>query len=397
MDTGIFVALINPGIAISFAGAFLLLWNYQRHKRYILLTALSLVAGAIGFLIQYLSIETFALSRLSSNLLFVFAGVGMAVSLLARYKRALSLTTVLALVGGGVGLFVWFLYVTPHTAARVYTINFTFGLLTLMVAAQLRAVPSRRAIDNVMLVLTAFWGLSYFLRPLVVLWIEGVPIEDSSYHQSLYWYTLTLFSAMFILLISLAWIGVLVLDIMDDLGRQSRTDLLSGLLNRRGFEESVTQILAQAESSALPMSMIVCDLDHFKKVNDTYGHVIGDAVIRSFADRLKQHVGERFVTARIGGEEFAILLCGANESAARLFAEGIRASYKSAACMDLPAAVGKELRTTASFGVAQWLSGESGEQLFLRADNALYEAKDAGRDCVRIAEMPRDQDSKAVS
>src|SRR5690606_16898477 len=113
--------------------------------------------------------------------------------------------------------------------------------------------------------------------------------------------------------------------------------------------------------------------------------------------RLKQNVNESFVTARIGGEEFAILLCGSNQSAARLFAEGIRTSYTSAACVDLPAAVGNDLRTTASFGVAQWMPGETGEQLFQRADNALYEAKNAGRDCVRIAAMPSDQGSKAAS
>lgn len=396
MDTGIFIALINPGIAFAFAVAFLLLWDHQRHKRYILLTAVSLAAGAAGFVMQYVTNDAFGLSRLLSNLLFLGAGVGMAMSLVSRYQRRLRLSSVLAVAGCGLSLFIWFLYVTPHIASRIYAINFSFGLLTLMVAAQLRSVTPRRAIDSALLLLTLFWGLSYFIRPVVVMSIEGVSIEDGTYHLSLYWYTLTLFSAMFMLLISLVWAGVLILDIVDNLGHESRTDLLSGLLNRRGFEESVTHKLAHAGNTALPISMIVSDLDNFKTVNDTYGHAVGDAVIRSFAEHLKRNVGEKVITARIGGEEFAILLEGSNLSAAKLFAEGIRSSYRSAAGVDLPAAFASSLHTTASFGVAEWMPGERAEQLYQRADNALYEAKNAGRDCVRVAAMPTDTASIAV-
>src|SRR5690606_15034720 len=122
----------------------------------------------------------------------------------------------------------------------------------------------------------------------------------------------------------------LVLDIMDDLNHQSQTDLLSGLLNRRGFENSAEQKLREAQGSGLPMALLVCDLDHFKAVNDTYGHATGDSVIRIFAERLRTGTSGDHIVGRMGGEEFAVLLCGSDLRAARLFAEGIRTTFSTA-------------------------------------------------------------------
>ncbi len=386
MDTGIFIALINPGIALTFAATFLLLWNYQREKRYILLLSASLAAGAGGFLLQYFLLPNFGLTRLLSNTLFLVAGVGLSISMLGRYNRRLPVRDIMVVWLAGVATYVWYLYGDPNTEYRIYAINFTFGTLTLLIAAELRAVRTRKAVDNIMLFLTVFWGLSFFVRPVVSLWLEDVPVNDVNYHQSIYWYTLTFFCSMFILLISLSSTCALVLDIMDDLNHQSQTDLLSGLLNRRGFEKSAEQKLREAQGSGLPMALLVCDLDHFKAVNDTYGHATGDSVIRIFAERLRTGTSGDHIVGRMGGEEFAVLLCGSDLRAARLFAEGIRTTFSTAPCVELP----DGLRTTASFGIAQWLAGETAEQLFLRADRALYAAKNSGRNCVRVAELPPD-------
>src|SRR5690606_3486428 len=141
------------------------------------------------------------------------------------------------------------------------------------------------------------------------------------------------------------------------------------------------EALRQQRRRSMPVSIIVCDLDHFKAINDTHGHAVGDKVIRTFAECLRVAVGPDHVVGRIGGEEFSILLRGATASAARLFAEGVRTAFATLPMPELPAG----LRTTASFGVAQWQDGESIAELSIRADAALYDAKKAGRDRVRIS------------
>ena len=381
MDTGIFVALINPGIALIFAATYLLLWYNQKQNSHILLMAGAFVAICIGFLLQYFTIYSDTLSRAVSNLLFLAGGVGMATGALARYDLSVPVRPIAAVGAIGFCAFLWFLYVEPSIPLRIYAINFAFGAITLMIAAELRRVPQRKLIDNLLLGLTVFWGVSFFVRPVLVLWIDGPYENYAQYHQSLYWYTLTLSSALFMLLVALNTVCALALDVMEQLRHESQTDALSGLLNRRGFEERAREDLRQAARRNIPISLIVCDLDHFKAINDTHGHAVGDLVIRSFAERLVSHIGPDHAVGRIGGEEFSILLRGANAGTAKLFAEGVRTTFSAAPIPGLP----DELRTTASFGVAECVAGESIEDLFIRADEALYSAKKDGRDRVRAA------------
>jgi diguanylate cyclase (GGDEF)-like protein len=130
----------------------------------------------------------------------------------------------------------------------------------------------------------------------------------------------------------------------------------------------------------VPVSLVICDLDHFKAVNDTWGHAAGDRVIAAFSATLRESAAGHHVVGRIGGEEFAALLPGFNLPAARLFAESVRMAFAGRAIEGFPE--GESF--TASFGVAEIAPGETAASLLLRADLALYEAKRAGRDCVRL-------------
>lgn len=384
MDTGIFVALVNPGIALTFAATYLLLWHHQREKLNILLMAGAFLAICIGFLLQYFTVYSETHSKLVSNLLFLAGGVGVAVGALARYERRVPMRPIAIVAAVGFAAFAWFLYVQPSITLRIYAMNFAFGAITLLIAAELRNVPRRKLIDNVLLGLTMFWGISFFIRPALVMWIEGPYENYAQYHQSLYWYSLTLSSALFMLLVALNTVCAMALDVMEELRHESQTDALSGLLNRRGFEERARDELRAASRNGLPVTLIVCDLDHFKSINDSHGHAVGDLVIKSFAQRLVADIGQEHAVARIGGEEFAILLCGANAHTAKLFAEGVRTVFATCPLPGLPAHV----KTTASFGVAEWSCGENIEKLFVRADEALYRAKKDGRNLVRLAAAP---------
>jgi len=163
--------------------------------------------------------------------------------------------------------------------------------------------------------------------------------------------------------------------------RQALIDGLTGLANRRAATEALHAEAARAERLQTPLAVVLADLDAFKDVNDEYGHTVGDAVLRAFADVLRETVRESDVAGRWGGEEFLLLLPGANEEGAAQLAERIRVRL---ADRDIPGAPG--LRATASFGVAVYAGESNSEQLVVAADGALYQAKRAGKDRVERAQ-----------
>lgn len=381
MDSTVFIALINPGMALIFSAAFLLLGHHQPHLPYIRLLAWSFLALAGGFLLQYFVIVDLNASKLASNMLFLVGGVGLAIGGLGRYGRRPPIGATILLATLGFAGFCWYLYVEPDISGRILAINFSFGAITLVMAGKLRDLPDAQPIDRFLFAMITFWGLTFFVRPVVVIWIEGNYTSYDNFHSSLYWITLTFASSLFLLIFALTLISAITLDLIAELKRESQTDPLSGLLNRRGFEEGLATALSRAARRKLPLALVVCDLDHFKAINDTHGHAAGDEVIVAFASCLRACLGPTSIAGRVGGEEFAVLIEGANLTTARLFAEGARISFTALSFEAVP----DDVHLTASFGVAEWSVGENALNLFARADRALYDAKQAGRDRVRTS------------
>jgi diguanylate cyclase len=163
---------------------------------------------------------------------------------------------------------------------------------------------------------------------------------------------------------------------------EAMLDPLTGLMNRRGFERAVKELFASPESFA-GAAILLADIDHFKKVNDTYGHLLGDKVLRAIAQTVQSNIKGRDLAARLGGEEFAVLLPQTTLQGARTLAEQIRNAVSAgrirrADGKDAPGAI------TVSLGVAIGKKGDSLEQILTRADVALYAAKHAGRNRVSI-------------
>jgi diguanylate cyclase (GGDEF)-like protein len=164
---------------------------------------------------------------------------------------------------------------------------------------------------------------------------------------------------------------------------QALVDGLTGLANRRQAEERLHSEFSRARRLGDPVALIVGDIDHFKSVNDRYGHPTGDAVLCQFADVLREAVREIDVAARWGGEEFAVLLPGSNAAGAAVVAERVRDRLAQRVTLSPH---GAPVRVTASFGVAAFPeTADSATELLAAADAALYAAKRSGRDRVVTA------------
>ncbi|MFA7382630.1 MAG: diguanylate cyclase [Desulfurivibrionaceae bacterium] len=165
-------------------------------------------------------------------------------------------------------------------------------------------------------------------------------------------------------------------QLFKDKDNQAGTDHLTGIMNRRRFTEFLDREMARRQRHAEPLSLIMFDIDHFKRVNDVYGHEIGDLVLREMAQLVGSAARRTDILARWGGEEFVILLPGTTGEAATGFAEKLRATIES---HDFPQ-IG---RATASFGVASLEEKETdGTTLIKHADQAMYTAKQDGRNRV---------------
>ena len=156
----------------------------------------------------------------------------------------------------------------------------------------------------------------------------------------------------------------------------SRRDALTGLTNRRWLDEVLRLEVERAHRYGAPLAVIMVDLDHFKQVNDSFGHAVGDQVLKSAARTLQEAVRLTDVVGRYGGEEFLVLLPNTELGQATALAERMRAGLRLMPVGFRPDPV------TGSFGVTQWAAGDTVAGLVDRADEALYEAKGAGRDRV---------------
>jgi two-component system cell cycle response regulator len=177
-------------------------------------------------------------------------------------------------------------------------------------------------------------------------------------------------------------IGERIINLERRILELANTDPLTGLLNRRAFMERMEQEMSRAQREKKPLSLIMADIDHFKNVNDTYGHQIGDIVLQRFVGQLTTSTRPYDFMGRYGGEEFVVCLPGADGLKAASVSERMRRQVEDMETM-LPDD-SRSIRITASFGTASYSieSGKNIDLLIKRADDALYLAKNKGRNCV---------------
>jgi diguanylate cyclase (GGDEF)-like protein len=177
----------------------------------------------------------------------------------------------------------------------------------------------------------------------------------------------------------------------EDLGQLAITDPLTRIMNRRGITVSVLDAMAQAERYGNPLAVAMADIDHFKQVNDTYGHEVGDKVLADIASVLSESLRMPDKVGRYGGEEFLVVLPHTTLAQARKIAERMRTAV-GAWPFELG---GKETSLTISIGLTEFQKGEDLEQLLSRVDRALYQAKAGGRNLVVTEKTPARAASRA--
>jgi diguanylate cyclase (GGDEF)-like protein len=198
------------------------------------------------------------------------------------------------------------------------------------------------------------WGIDYLEHPLA--WQEPI-------------YT---FGFLFVIVTNLGFLLMCKMRAEADVRLQAMTDDLTGLANRRALDLAIEEAL----QAGRPFAVAMVDLDHFKRINDDFGHSTGDAVLADFAGRLRTAVGPQDQPFRYGGEEFSVLLPGVDLTGAMVVAEHLRQQVARPCSPDGMHAI------TASLGVAAWQPGDTADTLLRRADQGLYQAKALGRNRV---------------
>lgn len=273
------------------------------------------------------------------------------------------------------------IFTLPHDAplhGLLYQLPYVF--MQVLIGIVIVRSRRRQALDILLIVLNACAALSYLAKPLIALGV-GAARTPQEHLATQYGAISQCIGAVTLVAVALVLLLVMMRDTTAEMMARSETDILSGLSNRRGFHVHAERAMIRAMRWGKPLTLVMSDLDHFKAINDSFGHPAGDAVIAQFAQLLRQSADDDAIIGRLGGEEFAVLLVGADLSQGRRYAENARTLLSAGPLAHL----GVDRVTTASFGVAQMAPEESLSSLLERADAALYRAKSGGRDCVHLA------------
>lgn len=375
-----FISLLNPGMGLILAIAFYFLWLHRKTATYNLLAAAGYASSALGFLIQDVLPELpMQIHRIPSNIFFMLTALFVSAAILSRFTievpyRLMAGLTAVAMAGQ-----CWFLFVQPDLPARIVIVSVCAAIMLVFTLVRLHQVDKPHLIDRIFFGFVMIVAANNLMRGFAALSMRDELLAFNGLEDTVYWATVQFSQAMLSIVLALAFMVSVALELIGELRHEACTDKLSGLLNRRGFEEQAAAALKRCEERREPVTLLVADLDHFKSINDTCGHSVGDRVIASFGNLIRRTVASDMIAGRIGGEEFAVLMPGTSLGAAMAYAERIRHQI-ARDCRDLLPAI---LTPSTSIGVCVAGQQRDLHGLIRDADEALYQAKNSGRNRVQ--------------
>lgn len=379
------LSFVTLMFSFIFGGGLLIFAHKHPKFRCLSLIGWGLLLMGLGYVLLGLrQVVSYFVSIIVANSLIYVALILIYRGLFRFLKISVPGEKILSLVGLGflVAVLFYFTYHTFDVNARIMGFSASYALLCFITAYGLTyssqdfaPLPIRFLVVNF-----ASIGLFHVYR---VFWTSGTtPLSNFMEAGSIH--AITVLTSQFIVLFVTFMVIWIASDFLErELKAMTKIDPLTGVNNRRALEDFCAQEFVRSKRTHRPFSLIVCDIDHFKQVNDNYGHPVGDQVLVAVSNLLKQNVRKVDMIARFGGEEFVLVLPETNSYQAQQVAEKLRLLVIQQVIFYQTQA---SLSVTASFGVACLQAGDrSWEALLKAADQALYQAKEKGRNQVAAA------------
>jgi diguanylate cyclase (GGDEF)-like protein len=365
---------VPPVLFLLFGAAFVGVWALERKLRFAVTLAAAFWTLALAMLSQVVGVPPDGgHNALVSGALYAAAMLLVGDWMQRRsgewFPASLAALYLVGIVGG-----LWyFYYVDRNLIVRVYILNFGMGLILLHSCWLARSLLRGSWTDKALFWLLALFGFHFIPRTFFTIGSVVRRTTPQEFAQTEFWQTVVLTTSVIGAAGGLCLLGILVVDIVSKLRHERDLDPLTGLFNRRGLERHAGGVRDARPGHT--RVVVVCDLDRFKAINDTYGHDVGDAVLTAFAGIIRENVRKDDVVARTGGEEFVLVLERISELQAFALAERIRKAVEKTRFHGVRA----NEPVTCSFGLAAVAGGEPFWSSLKRADKALYEAKRRGR------------------
>lgn len=375
--------LLTPLMFAIFAAAFIVVWA-KGNSRAGLVIGIGYLFGATAFAVELLAAATAGPDERSflPDILYVATPSMIAMGVLLHFEQDAKFKWFASLLAAFVLCQGWFFFVEPDPVIRSALAS---GAAALVLVAPIYFImglgsAGARWISAAL----AGSGLFFMANAVAVLTVMNKDmgqkaLSDTVFGQVTFFGTAVCSVALAsMLLISLIWKQLRAVEAL------STRDAMTGLLNRRGLEQALPEKL----NTGGEHSLISVDVDHFKRINDQFGHSAGDEVLKEVVRRLEGCQRSSDIVARLGGEEFCAILPGAPVEVAKLLAEQIRMSIEiSPIAATSNDGKSQSLNVTASFGVTGFAGPDDFSSALRRSDQALYDAKDGGRNrvCVRPA------------
>jgi len=367
--------LLSPALFMGVAGVFYKIARDRPEHATAYFFAISYCFGAIGFLADFARFAVpNTLCSVVSNIAYLTASISFAVGLLKRAGRPVPVRLISVAAALNIIGFCYLKFVYDDLWTRTLWLHFHNGVI-FSIGLAYAWTSFTRKIDKLLGISSFIFCAQFFVRPVIADLLSMMPESMDVYAESSFLLLLHLVVGASALAVAATLLAAYVLDILQNYKTDAITDKLTNIYNRRGLETRFGDMRSSLKPDARPLFLIMADIDRFKWVNDTHGHAFGDQVIRGFGDLLLEAAGDEGIAARIGGEEFALIISANNLDAAYRRAEALRAAF---AAVNFPIESGY-ISLTTSLGISQYIEGQSLPELLEKADGALYHAKQNGR------------------